>query len=141
MRRTAAFTMQRGSSLLETLVAMLLVAFGILALVGVHASSLRASDEARFRAEAANIAGGMVAAMWTETAARMNADFCSGCSRLVAWQKKAVSLLPAARIAVDLTGPGLSAESRSVTVIVSWQLPGSVETHNFVSTAEIGKSP
>ena len=127
--------------MLETLVAMLLVAFGILGLVGIHASSVRASDEARFRSEAGNLASGMIAEMWTETAARMDADFCSGCARLVSWQKKAASLLPAASVAVDLTGPGLSAESRSVTVTVSWQLPGSGERHDFVSTAEIGKSP
>jgi type IV pilus assembly protein PilV len=140
MRRPATPAMQKGNYLLESLVAILLTAFGILGLVGVHASAIRASNEARFRAEAGNIASGMIAEMWTETAARMDADFCSGCAKLASWQNKARSLLPSANVAVDLAVPGLSAESRSVTVNVSWRLAGSTERHDFVSTAQIGKN-
>src|SRR5262249_279752 len=130
----------RGHYLLESLVAILLTAFGILGLVGVHASAVRASNEARFRAEAGNLASAVIAEMWIRTADRMDADFCSGCARLVSWQNKAASLLPAARVAVELTAAGLSAESRSATVTVSWKMPGSAERHNFVSSAQIGKN-
>ena len=131
---------QEGTYLLEALIAILLIAFGILGLIGVHAGSIRATNEARYRAEAGNIVNGMIAEMWTETAAQMDADFCSGCAKLTSWKNKAVSLLPSAGVVVDLTGAGLSAESRSVTVTVTWQLPGSAEQHNFVSTAQIGKN-
>lgn len=140
MRRPAARVLQKGNYLLESLVALLLIAFGILGLVGVHASSIRASNEARFRAEAGNIASGMIAEMLTETADRIDADFCPDCAKLASWRSKAASLLPSASVAVDLTGPGLSAQSRSVTVGVSWQMAGSTERHNVVFSAQVAKN-
>ena len=141
MSRPNLPALQAGAYLLETLVATLVLAFGILGLTGLHASSIRAGNETRFRAEAGSIANGIIAAMWIETAARMDADFCAGCAKLASWQTKAASLLPSAEVRVDLAGAGLSAESRSVTVTVSWQMVGSAERHQFVSTAQIGKNP
>ena len=141
MTRSNRPAMQAGAYLLEVLVATLLIAFGVLGLIGLHASSTRSDNEARFRAEAGSIANGIIAGMWIETAAQMDADFCARCAKLASWQAKAASLLPSAQVLVDLAGAGLSAESRSVTVTVSWQMPGSAERHNFVSTAQIGKNP
>jgi type IV pilus assembly protein PilV len=131
---------QQGSYLLETLIAMLLFAFGILGLIGLLASSARASNDARYRTEAANLANGMIAEMWTMTAAQMNAVFCAGCTKLTAWTGKASSLLPQSSVTVVLT-PGLSTQSRTVVVTITWKLPGSTEQHNYIMTAQIGKNP
>lgn len=134
---------QRGSFLLESLIAILLFSFGILGMVALLGTSLRASNDARYRSEAANLANGMVADMWSLNAAQLDAQFGSGGAKLYAWQTKAATLLPSADVnppVVDLTKPGLSAQSRAVVVTVFWQLPGSTERHSYMVTAQIGKN-
>ena len=134
---------QLGSYLLEALIAILIFSFGILGLIGLLGSSIRITNDARFRTEAANLASAMVAEMWTMTAAQMDTQFGSGGAKLTDWQTKASSLLPSAATyppTVDLTQPGLSPESRTVVVTVFWQLPGETEKHRYLMTAQIGKN-
>ena len=135
---------QRGSFLLEGLVAILIFAFGILGLVGLLASSIRTSNDARYRTEAVNLANAIVGDMWTTQAADLDAQFGSGGAKLTAWETQTASLLPTATasssLQVDLAQPGLSAQSRSVVVTIFWQLPGATERHRIVLTAQIGKN-
>jgi type IV pilus assembly protein PilV len=134
---------QRGSYLLEALIAILIFSFGILGLIGLLGSSIRITNDARFRTEAANLASAMVAEMWTMNAAQMDTQFGAGGSKLTNWQTKASNLLPSAGTyppTVDLTQPGLSPESRTVVVSVFWQLPGETEKHQYLMTAQIGKN-
>ena len=130
---------QGGSYLLEVLIAILVFAFGVLGLVGLLASSVRASNEVRFRSEAAYIANGMISDMWTMDASTMTTQFGGGGAKLVAWTSRASSLLPSSTVAVAMT-PGLSSQSSTVDVKITWKLPGSTETHNYVMTAQIGKN-
>ena len=51
---------QDGSALLEALVAILIFSFGVLGLVGILAASVRATNDARYRAEAANLANALI---------------------------------------------------------------------------------
>jgi len=132
----------RGSYLLEALIAMLIVAFGVLGMIGLLGSSVRATNDARYRSEASQIAGGMLSDMWTMTSAQMDTDFGAGGTRLASWADKAAALLPAADAhppTVEL-GAGLSAESRTVVVKVYWQMPGETELHQYVMTGQIGKN-
>jgi type IV pilus assembly protein PilV len=135
---------QDGSFLLEGLIAMLIFAFGILGLIGMVAGSIRASNDARYRIEAANLANAIIGDMWATPAAALDSEFGSGGAKLYAWQGQAASLLPSATGAnapqVDLTKPGLSVQSRSVVVTIFWQLPGETERHQIVMTAQIGKN-
>lgn len=134
---------QTGSYLLETLIAILIFSFGILGLIGLLGSSIRVTNDARYRSEAANLAGAMIADMWTMTAAQMDTEFGTGGAKLAAWQGKATALLPAAATyppTVDLTQAGLSAESRTVVVSVFWKMPGETEKHQHLMTAQIGKN-
>ena len=144
MRRPARLhSRQRGSYLLESLVAVVLFSFGVLALVGTLANSVRATNDARYRSEAANLAGAMVADMWTMSAAQLDAQFGTGGAKLISWRNKAAGLLPSAAASpptVDLTQPGLSSQSRTVVVTVFWQLPGASEVHQYILTAQIGKN-
>lgn len=135
---------QTGSYLLEALIAILIFSFGILGLIGLLGSSIRITNDARYRSEAANLANSMIAEMWTMTAAQMDAKFGPGQPRLVAWQDKAKALLPVPASyepTVDLTQLGLSPQSRNVVVTVYWQLPGENERHQHMMTAQIGKNP
>jgi type IV pilus assembly protein PilV len=131
---------QSGSYLLEALIAILIFAFGVLGLIGLLGSSIRVTNDARYRSEAANLASAMVAEMWTMTAAQMDTHFGSSGDKLMAWQDKAKALLPSADATVDLTQAGLSPESRTVVVTVFWQMPGEAERHQHVMTAQIGKN-
>ena len=136
---------QRGSYLLDGLIALLIFAFGVLGLIGMVGGSIRASNDARYRAEAINLANAMVGDMWTTQATALDSEFGTGGAKLTAWRAQAASLLPSATGAnvptVDLTQPGLSSQSRSVVVSIFWQMPGDTERHQLVLTAQIGKNP
>ncbi len=135
---------QHGSVLLEALVAILIFSFGVLGLIGILASSIRATNDARYRAEAANLANAVIGDMWATAASDLGPQFGPDGPRLVAWQTQVASLLPSADGAnaplIDLTQPGLSAQSRSVVVRVFWQLPGETARHQVLITAQIGKN-
>jgi type IV pilus assembly protein PilV len=136
---------QTGSYLLEALIAILIFSFGVLGLIGLLGSSLRVTNDARYRSEAANLAGAMIADMWTMTATQMDAEFGTSGAKLTAWQNKVTALLPAVAtypptVTVDLTQAGLSPESRTVVVTVSWKVPGDTQKHQHLMTAQIGKN-
>ena len=134
---------QQGSLLLEVLIAVLLFSFGILGMVALLGNSIRASNDARLRSEAVNLAYGMVADMWSTDPAQLDAQFGPSGAKLITWQAKAVNLFPSASAhlpAVDLTQPGLSLQSRTIVVTVFWQLPGATELHQYELTAQIGKN-
>lgn len=136
---------QKGSYLLEALIAMLLFAFGILGLIGMLATSVRASNDARYRSEAAYVANGMIGDMWTMKRGQITSTGVGGFGsppdggKLAAWKLKAASLLPSSDVTVALT-PGISLQSDTVDVTITWQLPGSTEQHNYIMTAQIGKN-
>jgi type IV pilus assembly protein PilV len=136
---------QDGFALLEALIAMLVFSFGVLGLVGTLSASVRATNDARYRAEAANLANAVIGDMWATAPANLDTSFGSGGSKLTAWRTQVASLLPSATGSnvplIDLTQPGLSAQSRSVVVTVYWQLPGESTRHQFLITAQIGKNP
>jgi type IV pilus assembly protein PilV len=132
---------QAGSYLLEALIAILIFAFGVLGLIGLLGNSIRVTNDARYRAEAANLANGMIADMWTTTTANIATDFGSGGTKLTKWTDKVAALLPGG-IAPDVTvTDGLSTESKTVVVTVYWQLPGEAMRHQQVMTAQIGRNP
>lgn len=143
-RRVQRRARQRGAFLFEALVAILLFAFGILGMVGLLGSTIRANNDARYRAEAANFAQAMVGEMWTMPATQMDTEFGPGGTKLANWRTRVAALLPAAGTyppEVDLSVAGLSSQSRSVIVRVYWQLPGDTDRHQYLMTAQIGRNP
>lgn len=135
---------QNGSALLEALVAILIFSFGVLGLIGILAASIRATNDARYRAEAANLANAVIGDMWATAANELDPKFGVGGPRLAAWQNLVARELPSANGAnaplVDLAQPGLSTQSRSVVVTVFWQLPGETVRHQVLITSQIGKN-
>ena len=135
---------QGGSALLESLVAILIFSFGVLGLIGVLSASIRATNDARYRAEAANLANALIGDMWATAATQLDPQFGTGGPKLAAWQNLVARDLPSATGAnaplVDLAQPGLSTQSRSVVVTVFWQLPGETVRHQVLITSQIGKN-
>lgn len=58
---------EKGSALLESLIAILLFSLGILAVVGLQAAMVRNTTESRYRADAAYLASQIIGAMWLDT--------------------------------------------------------------------------
>ena len=135
---------QKGSALMEAMVAILIFSFGVLGLIGILAASIRATNDARYRAEAANLANAVIGDMWATAAGDLDPQFGTGGPKLVAWQNMVANQLPSASgdnaPVVDLAQPGLSAQSRSVVVTVFWQMPGETARHQVLITAQIGKN-
>ncbi len=68
---------QRGSFLLEALISVLIVALGLLGLIGLQARAIQNVDDAQYRAEAAYLANALLGQMWVHDpkTAQLMADF------------------------------------------------------------------
>ena len=68
---------QRGSFLLEALISVLIVALGLLGLIGLQARAIQNVDDAQYRAEAAYLANALLGQMWVHDpkTAQLKADF------------------------------------------------------------------
>jgi len=74
-RSTHRADAQRGSFLLEALVAILIVAFGIIGLLGLEARALQNVDDAQYRSEAVALANSYIGQMWTADQTTLSANF------------------------------------------------------------------
>ena len=62
---------QRGSMLLEALIAILLFSMGILGLMGLQAIALKNTADAKYRTEAAFLANQIIGQMWADNPANL----------------------------------------------------------------------
>jgi len=132
---------QRGVALIEALVAILILAVGILGLVGMQAAMTRAQGAGKFRADAANLANEVIGLMWTDrpqavgTLAGNLGQYatanCSGYAPCRDWSAKVAQLLPqgVATITTD-TSTG------AVTVSLTWTIPNE-GTHTYVTSTHV----
>lgn len=113
---------QQGVAILEALIAVLLFSFGILALVGLQASSMRLASDAKLRVDASYLANQKIGEMW--------ADFenLSGHAGTVE-----LSELPEGKMTTVVAGD-------KVTVTITWKTPGASATNSFVSIARINNN-
>lgn len=144
---------QRGSSILEALVAIVLFSIGLLGLIGLQAVSIKNSADAKYRADAALLANQIIGQIWVDRANidsyahRAGGAVCnfgntvSGLTAVTDWVAEINRVLPRAALGnaqiaqIALTTP--IANTRQVTVTVCWQSPQETTPHNFVTTAQI----
>jgi type IV pilus assembly protein PilV len=133
----------RGAFLLEALVAAAVFAIGVLGAAAFHAESMRRIDDARNRTAAAHLTLGLMARMWTEDPATLDARYAGGGDGYAAFARLARQLPGGERdenaptVRVD-AGP--SASSRTVTATVRWQSAGNATAHRFAASAVIGSN-
>ena len=138
---------QRGSMLLEALIALLLFSMGILGLMGLQAIALKNTADAKYRTEAALLANEIIGQMWVSdrTTAVLQGNFNSPAGGdYNNWLARVGGILPGAaanppNIAID--GQGLA------TVTVYWVAPNETTTpplcsdgtaaHCYVAIAQI----
>lgn len=129
---------QGGIALLESLIALLIVSFGILGIIGLQASAIGFTTDARDRVEAAALAEELIARIWVDPRNITSYTYAgSGTppSGLAAWVTEVQSKLPNAityppRIAV--TTVDASANVYDLSIELRWAPPGAGGTvHNY----------
>lgn len=115
---------ERGSVLLEALIAILIFSFGILAIVGLQGNAMRISTDAKMRIDASNIANQRIGEMWTDT------------TNLAAHAKENenIPVLPDGKMTTTVLGD-------VVTVTITWKRPGEEATQRFSSSTRINGNP
>ena len=147
---------QRGSMLLEGLIAILIFSIGILALVGLQAIAIKNTAEAKYRADAAFLANQILGRMWADNPTNLasyahnaatGAGICvfsggaSANAEVIAWLGPAI---PPGGTVID-TLPGATSVLQQiaigagnlVTVTICWQKPGEPAPHRHVVVAQI----
>jgi type IV pilus assembly protein PilV len=150
---------ERGSFLLEALIAILIVALGILGSVGLLARSMQDIDDAKYRGEAAFLANQLIGQMWVtdRVTTNLDANFASSpgtAAGYLDFRTMVRQRLPNANQWVQdvtvLAGPnppaaGLQTNSL-VTITIKWIPPGEWQgppaalplPHKYTVTASIG---
>ena len=134
---------QRGTFLLEALIAFLIFAFGAAAVVGLQARAIRHVNDAHYRGVALHVAQSAIGRMQAANPATLHAEFdmSGGGAGYLAVVEQARTLpgVSATRLAPDVhVTAGPSADSRKVVVAVLWQLPGDTLVHRYDASAVIG---
>ena len=123
----------RGVALVETLVAILIFAVGVLGLVGMQASMMRAQGAGKYRADAANLASEVIGLMWSDTPniANYATAQCTSYQPCKDWKNKAAQLLPQGAVAVTA-----DAGTGAVTVTMTWTVPNE-GTHTYATSTNV----
>jgi type IV pilus assembly protein PilV len=107
---------QEGVVLIESLLAILIFAVGVLALVGLQATAIQESEANRQRTEAAFLANQIVAEMWAGNPNNLAASAGTYDSVESPWGRRALEVLPSGSVQVVVNGG-------AVTVTVNWFPP------------------
>ena len=125
---------QRGSSLLEGLLAIILFSIGLLSLLILLSATLIESSNARYRIEASLLINDLVSHMWigdhslnglkTRYADTTSTDYQS-------WFTSVSNRLPG--VSAKANTPQITIDNaRNVTVTLRWQVPGDSTSHQMI---------
>ncbi|TAH49331.1 MAG: type IV pilus modification protein PilV [Betaproteobacteria bacterium] len=110
-----------GFMLLEVLIAILILALGVLSVIGLQAAAIRNTAAAKYRADASFIASQRVGSMWA------NPEALGG---FVENDTDLGTALPDGKRTTAVNGT-------QVTVTVTWRAPGATDRSNVVVVAYI----
>lgn len=114
---------QRGMALVESLIAILILAIGLIGTLGLQVQSQKALAEAGMRSEATIAAGQLIGVMNTDLDNlgdyALAADAEPG-TRLAAWHAALVSQLPGASALVEVT-PETGTQRTAVKITIAWR--------------------
>ena len=133
---TKAGIRQRGATLLEALIGILIFSIGILALVGMQALAIKHMSDAKYRSDAAFFANEIIGQMWVNRGSLGSYAYGGTGTPPAAidgWVTSIRNGLPGA--AANL--PIINVAGTTVTVTVRWQLPGGADVHRHVTMAYI----
>ncbi|MES1981473.1 MAG: pilus assembly protein PilV [Pseudomonadota bacterium] len=143
---------QAGSMLLEALIAILVFSLGILSIIGMQATSIKLSGDAKYRADASLLANQLISQMWVDdrtNIATLQSKYNSpNGTAYTAWlgnttnDGTVLKLLPGATATVTVVPvSGVTTNSSLVTVTLSWTAqnqPGAASSvHTYKTIAQI----
>ncbi|HLO94391.1 MAG TPA: pilus assembly protein PilV [Burkholderiaceae bacterium] len=114
---------QRGIALIEALIGILIFAFGVLGLIGLQASMTKAQSNAKFRADAANLASDLFGLIQTDAPTNGSQYLtarCASYARCADWQAKVAATLPGGTGTVALA----TGTTTRYQVVVAWKNGG-----------------
>lgn len=129
---------QNGVMLIEALIGILIFSLGILALLGMQATAMRATMDAKYRSEAGFLANEIIGVMWVDRA-NLNSYASASCAGYTAcntWLTRVATLLPQ----TVANAPTIAVSGQEVTVTVRWQRPGESSVSNHVAVATINNT-
>lgn len=114
---------EKGSALIEGLIAILIFSLGILGVVGLQATTTKTVSEAKNRVDASFVASQRVARIWTDmtnlsTYAEPGTDITD------------ITDLPKGKRTTAING-------NEVTVTITWKQPGDSTVHSYKTIARI----
>lgn len=131
-----------GFVLLETIVAILLFTVGILGILGLQFSMVRAQTEASYRSEAAQLTQELIGLMWVGglNINRFSTSESSPCSDSVClgWLEKVKESLPESNAEVIINPPGITS-GINFQIILNWKMP-SGELRRYETNSTIAPS-
>lgn len=123
---------QRGTTLIESLVGILIFSIGIVGNLGLMAQMTRAQGGAQFKSQASMLSAEIVAVMWADSGANQvrytTPGTCIAHDRCNEWTQKVARSLPGGTGAVQALGGG------AVNVTIGWKIPGDGEHSYAVQT-------
>lgn len=157
---------QNGSMLLEALISILIFSMAILAIVGLQASSIRMSSDAKYRSDASFLATQYIGEMWADMATAVSGTGCASPfsstqfdkfkspngPKYVQWLGTLQEKLPNAEASVGTATTispnpcvaGVQQNSSTIAnITIHWTLPGadsaaqSSVQHSFSTSAQI----
>ncbi len=130
---------QRGSTLLEGLLAVVLFSIGLLAILRLLTASIVETGNAQFRSEASLLASDLISQMWTGDRSYDGIHDRFGDAKADDYQRWLTSVqqrLPG--VTATANAPSVSIDSeRNVTVTVYWRSPADRDTHQLTVQARI----
>lgn len=149
---------QQGSILLEALIAFLIFSMGILGVIGLQATTINNTLDARYRTDAAFLANQMLALMWTDSVVTTNpAGFdiqptygCNPCTstngnaNTQAWvtqiqgSNTQLPFLPGVTDTANQPSIIIDQVTNKVTITLTWQSPqNQAVVHSYVSVTQM----
>lgn len=148
---------QRGIMLLEGLIAILIFSLGILALVGMQATTLNHNSQTKYRLDASFLANKLIGRMWADTDANMTL-YRTGGAQFTSWFTPELNnYMPPGRSDAIVTvtpfaaTPGLNAAGLptavtgfNVNIRIQWRAPNeddSLPAHAYQVLTTIVRNP
>lgn len=123
---------QRGVALIEAMVGFMIFAAGVIGLIGLQASMVKAQTAAKFRADAVALAVELEGVMWADGEDKLpqySTDGCKGHPPCAEWAAKLAEYLPNASYTLT---PVASANRNEQVVVITWEGAGD-ESHRYES--------
>ncbi len=134
VKKTISGFSQKGSVILESMIALLIFSFGILALVALLGASVKNTTNAAYRTEASLLVSQVIGQMWAgDKSAGGLAAYLTGGASYTAWKNKVAEALPGVTAS---TAPTITLQNNLYTITVFWKLPGETQ-HKYVAVARI----